>query len=113
VLKAHGIDPAPVRQRTPSWSTFLKAHWNSIFATDFTTVEVWRRNRLVTFYVLVVMHLKTRRVHIAGIMPGPNATWMKQTFRNQTVCRDGFLNDVSHLIMDRDGSFVVMQKYLQ
>ena len=27
VLKAHGIEPAPDRQRTPAWSTFLKAHW--------------------------------------------------------------------------------------
>ena len=35
VLKAHGIEPAPDRQRTPAWSTFLKAHWDSIFATDF------------------------------------------------------------------------------
>ncbi|MCP4855009.1 MAG: hypothetical protein GY903_11005, partial [Fuerstiella sp.] len=70
VLKAHGIEPAPDRQRTPAWSTFLKAHWDSIFATDFTTVEVcWTRNGLVTFYVLAVMHLKTRRVHIAGITP--------------------------------------------
>jgi putative transposase len=40
VLKAHGIEPAPDRQRTQSWSTFLKAHWASIYATDFTTVEV-------------------------------------------------------------------------
>ena len=67
VLKAHGIEPAPDRQRSQSWSTFLKAHGNSIFATDFTTVEVWTRSGLVTLYVLAVMHLKTRRVQIAGI----------------------------------------------
>ena len=78
VLKAHGIEPAPDRQCTQSWATFLKAHWDSIFATDCTTVEVWTRNGLVTFYVLAVMHLKTRRVHIAGITPSPNARWMKQ-----------------------------------
>ena len=76
VLKAHGIEPAPDRQRSPSWITFLKAHWDSIFATDFTTVEVWTRSGLVTFYVLAVMHLKTRRVHIAGITPSPNITWL-------------------------------------
>ena len=40
VLKAHSIEPAPDRQQTPAWSTFWKAHWDSIFATDFTTVEV-------------------------------------------------------------------------
>ncbi len=64
VLNAHGIEPAPDRQRTPAWSSFLNAHWDSIFATDFTTVEVWTRSGLVTFYVLAVMHLKTRRVHL-------------------------------------------------
>ena len=37
VLKTHGIEPAPDRQRTPSWSTFLKAHWDSLFATDLVT----------------------------------------------------------------------------
>ena len=26
VLKGHGIEPAPERQRTTTWSTFLKAH---------------------------------------------------------------------------------------
>ena len=76
MLKAHGIEPAPDRQRTPAWSTIPKAHWVSIFATDFTTVEVWTRNGLVTFYVLAVMHLKTRRVHIAGTTPSPNAKWV-------------------------------------
>ena len=113
VLKAHGIEPAPNRQRTPAWSTFLKAHWDSIFATDFTTVEVWTRNGLVTFYVLAVMHLKTRRVHIAGIRPSPNATWMNQVFRDLTDCEDGFLKDATHLIVDRDASFIGLREFLE
>ena len=112
VLKAHGIEPAPDRQRTLSWSTFLKAHWDSIFATDFTTVDVWTSNGLVTFYVLAVMHLKSRRVHIAGITPSSNATWLKQVCRNPTDGEDGFLKDASHLIVDRDSSFVAMRDYL-
>ena len=112
VLKAHGIEPAPDRQRTPAWSTLLKAHWDSIFATDFTTAEVWARGGLVTFYVLAVMHLKTRRVHVAGITPGPDATWMKQVCRDLTDCEDGFLKDASHLIVDRDTSFIAMRDFL-
>jgi transposase InsO family protein len=112
VLKEHCIEPAPDRQRTPAWSTFLTAHWNSIFATDFTTVEVWTRNGLVTFYVLAVMHLKTRRVHIAGITPSPNSTWMKQVCRTLTDDEDGFLKDASHLIVDRDTSFIAMREFI-
>ena len=113
VLKAHGIEPAPDRQRTSAWSTFLKAHWNSIFGTDFTTVEVWTRGGLVTFYIFAVMHLKTRRVHIAGITASPNAMWMTQVCRDLTDCEDGFLKDASHLIVDRDSSFIPMRGFLE
>jgi len=113
VLKAHGIEPASDRQRTPAWSTFLKAHWDSIFATDFTTVEVWTRSGLVTFSVLAVMHLKTRRVHIADITPSPNATWLAQVCRDLTDCDDGSLKDASHLIVDRDSSFIAMRGFME
>jgi putative transposase len=66
----------------------------------------------VTFYVLAVMHLKTRRVHIAGITPSPNAVWMRQVCRNLTDCEDGFLKDASHLIVDRDTGFLALRDYL-
>jgi transposase len=35
VLKGHGIEPAPERKRTTTWSTFLKAHWDQLAAIDF------------------------------------------------------------------------------
>ena len=46
ILKAHGIEPAPERKSRTAWRTFLAAHWDSIAAADFTTVEVWTRSRL-------------------------------------------------------------------
>ena len=67
----------------------------------------------MTFYVLAVMHLKTRRVHIAGITPRPNAAWMKQVCRNLTDTEDGFLKDASHLIMDRDTSFIAKREFIE
>ncbi len=113
VLNAHRIEPAPDRQRSHSWSTSLKAHWHSIFATDFTTVEVWTLNGLVTCYVLAVMHLKTRLVHIAGTTPNPNARCMKQVCRNITDTEDGFMKDVSHFIVNRDTCFITMRQCLE
>ncbi len=74
ILKAHGIEPAPDRQRQTTWATFLKAHWDVLAAIDFTTIEVWTRGGLVTYYLLFVMELKTRRVHFAGCTPNPNET---------------------------------------
>ena len=66
ILKQHGIEPAPNRKRQTSWKTFFKAHWDVLAAIDFTTVEVWTPGGLVTYYLLFVMELKTRRVHLAA-----------------------------------------------
>ena len=105
ILKAHGIEPAPARKRTGSWETFLKAHWDVMAAIDFTTVEVWTKGGLTTFYLLFVMELKTRRVNFAGCTTNPNEAWMKAIARELTNHEDRFLNDKKYLIMDRDATF--------
>ena len=105
ILKAHGIEPAPDRQRTGSWKTFLKAHWDVLAAIDFTTVEVWTKSGLVTIYLLFVMELKTRRIHFAGCTANPHEAWMKQAARELTNYEDGFLNGKRYLVMDRDEKF--------
>ena len=38
ILKRHGIEPAPEREKRTSWRTFLRAHWDVMAATDFFTV---------------------------------------------------------------------------
>lgn len=105
ILKEHGIEPAPTRKRTGSWQTFLKSHWDVMAAIDFTTVEVWTKSGLVTFYLLFVMELKTRRVHFAGCTTSPHEAWIKQIARELTNCEDGFLKGKRYLIMDRDSKF--------
>ena len=105
ILKRHGIEPAPEREKRTSWMTFLKAHWDVMAATDFFTVEVWTPRGLVTFYVLFIIHLSTRSVHIAGVTTAPNGAYMKQVARNLTDVGDGFLLSSRYLIMDRDTKY--------
>ena len=105
ILRESGIEPAPDRKRTGSWSVFLKAHWDVLAAVDFTTVEVWTTRGLITFYLLFVMELKSRRVHFAGSTVHPHTAWIKQVARNLTDWNDGFLKDKKYLIMDRDSKF--------
>lgn len=85
ILKEHGIDPAPERGSRTRWSTFLKAHWESLAATDFFTLEVCTLRGFVTYYVLFFVDLPTRSVHIAGITRNPDELWMMQTARTLTV----------------------------
>jgi hypothetical protein len=56
----------------------------------------------VTYYVLFVIHLSTRVVHIAGVTTAPNGAFMKQVARNLTDVEDGFPVGKVFLIMDRD-----------
>ena len=106
ILRRHHLEPAPQRRKGGmSWSQFLKLHWDVLAATDFFTVEVATWHGLVTYYVLVVMELATRRVHIAGITPHPTAAFMQQCARQLTDPYDGFLSGKRYLIHDRDAKF--------
>ena len=67
ILKRHGIEPAPERERKTTWKEFLRRHWEQIVATDFFTVEVWTPRGLQRFVILFFIELSTRRVEIGGI----------------------------------------------
>ena len=100
VLKNHGLSPAP--DRPSSWRTFLRSHWGQIAGADFFTSEVWTPRGLVTYYTLFVIDLRSRRVHVAGSTPTPDAGFMAQVARRLTDAGDGFLAGHRFLICDRD-----------
>ena len=54
----------------------------------------------MTYYILCFIHLETRQVHIAGVTPHPNETWMKQMARNLTMEEWGILQP-GHLSLSR------------
>ena len=64
ILKAHGIPPVP--ERPTSWQTFLQANWGAIAGADLFTTEVWTWRGLVTYYLVFVIDLDSRRVQIIG-----------------------------------------------
>jgi putative transposase len=106
ILRRYHLDPAPIRSKGGmSWSQFLKLHWEVLAATDFFTVEVATWHGLVTYYVLVVIDLATRRLQVAGITPHPTAAFMQQCARQLTDPFDGFLLGKRYLLHDRDTKF--------
>lgn len=105
VLKRHGLPPAPWRERTTTWKEFISSHMDVLAATDFFTTEVWTKGGLVTYYVLFFIHIRTRRIHIAGLTPHPTEEWMTQMARNVTMVDDGFQTPGQYLIHDRDTKY--------
>lgn len=87
MLKEHGIKPSP--DRPMSWTTFVRAHANSIASADFFTTEAWTVRGLVRHFTLFFLDIDTRRVHIAGTTTNPTSAWMGQMARNATDCEVG------------------------
>jgi transposase InsO family protein len=59
----------------------------------------------VTYYVLFVIELATRKVCIAGVTTHPDTSWMLQMARHLTDAVDGILVGKRYLILDRDAKY--------
>ncbi len=105
ILLENGFDPARFLRWGMSWKTFLKANWGAIAAMDLFSVEVLTRWCLVSYFVLFVIDLETRRIEIAGITRQPDGEWMMHIARNLSDADEGFLKGSRYLIHDRDPLF--------
>lgn len=104
ILDNHGLHPSGTRRHDGmSWGNFIRTHAD-LWATDFFTAHVWTSCGLVAYYVLFFIHIRTRRIVIAGATPHPNTEWIAQQERNITGF-DGALQSATHLIHDRDGKY--------
>jgi len=78
ILHAAGIDPAP-RRAGPTWTQLLTSQAREILACDVLQVDTIGFQRI---YVLFVMEIATRRVHVLDTTPNPDEGWVAQQARN-------------------------------
>ena len=102
ILAEAGIEPAPEREKTRTWKQSMKAHWDSLCACDFFSVEALGIAGTVRYMVFFVIAVRTRAVEIAGISVDPDGEWMKQVARNPTDSVDGLPRNATYPIHDRD-----------
>src|SRR2546430_406801 len=104
ILTKAGAGPAP-RRAGPTWTEFLTAQAKGILACDFLHVDTIGLTRV---YVLFLIEVATRRVHVLGATTNPSGQWVAQQARNLMLELGERAARFRFLIRDRDAKYTGM-----
>ncbi len=104
VMKANDHDPGPDRG-PDGWQKFLKRHAETLYQCDFFSKRIVTKFGLQQYFVLVFLHLGSRRGYVTKCTRKPNAPWMKEQAKKFVEHVKAGGQEVTLLLRDRDGIY--------
>jgi putative transposase len=106
ILKAHGLYPRipPGRDET-TYAEFIRRHMDTLIACDFFSKEVKTIFGKATAYMLVFIHLGSRRVWVSPSTYNPTGAWTNQQAKNYQMQAEDMDIHVRYVIRDRDRKY--------
>jgi putative transposase len=108
ILVEAGIHPAPDKtRRNPAipWAQFIQANLCSMVATDFLTKDIYTPFGRYTAYVLIFIHLGSRKVYCSPATHAPKGDWVAQQGRNARMWLEDEGLEARFLVHDGDAKF--------
>ncbi len=104
VLRNRGLEPSPER-RGSTWNEFVKRHASTLWQCDFFSQKTITFKGVRRLYVLVFLHVQTRRVYLSPATFYPNEEWVRKQSADfvRQARSDGF--KIKQVIHDRDTKF--------
>jgi putative transposase len=104
IMREAGLDPGPKRGEG-SWDEFVKRHAATLWAADFLSVRTITAAGFVELYLLLFIHVGSRRVVVSAPTANPDSVWVAQQARNASMQMQDWGLSVSRLIIDGDKKF--------
>jgi putative transposase len=104
ILNEDGVDRGPERGAVP-WGDFIARHAATLWSCDFLSVRTWTMRGRIDLYLLVFIHVASRRVFVSPATVSPGADWTEQQARNFAMHVAESELECAMVLHDRDAKF--------
>ena len=104
ILIANGLDPGPKRG-VGTWDEFLRIHAATLWQCDFMSVRTLTHKGFRDLFLLVFLHVESRRVFLSPATYHPNEAWVCDQARAFARHVKQSVLGADIVIHDRDGKF--------